>query len=523
MMTSSLEASNSGATASGDGTRAPPSGRRYNARRHPAHIVARPVPAQQSLDPRTFQLSQLRRRFRPAERTLPDGGLALDIKLAPSDPDFPFEMPALDCVMTVPQDYPTSRPSVRVNNKEMGRGYQINVERGFDDIVDRNRRGTLLQYMNSLDKELETLLAAPKAETVRLVIHSGKGKTVQPSAPESSVAQNALISQYGRPSSPKQEPVKSYSMDELQKAKAKRSADTRQLEARLGRLPLFAKSIDGLSYTVPIDPRSSSELPPSLQAMKTVRVIVPEKYNLEPCRIEIPGDNSEAAIGLQQNFELWVSINPDVPLVARINYLAQNMHTMAKTKTPDEKVSATPPMDLPESSSSKAKGTNEATLYDRGHIKVIPRPPEWSAIHDEDSDDDSSPFESSDDSGEDTPSENESDAPVLKQENVSHITERGIMISFPHLELYSIELLELVTLNITVKCDRCKDLQDVTNLKNNEKADYTGEKSFSCKKCSSKLSAGKNTVAKRGCNGLMGANRLSNGSHAYQLSSRRLH
>ena len=48
----------------------------------------------------------------------------------------------------------------------MERGYQINVERGFDAIVANARASTLL---NHVDKQLEALLMAQKAVTTKIV------------------------------------------------------------------------------------------------------------------------------------------------------------------------------------------------------------------------------------------------------------------------------------------------------------------------------------------------------------------
>lgn len=140
-------------------------------------MVTKPVPRAQVEDPRAFQLTQIKRRFRPKEIEKSDG-ISLVLKLVPSDPDFPFEIAALDCVLSVPNVYPSLKPSLAVTNKEMGRGFQINVETGFDAIVEASPNGTLLQYLKSLDKQLEEFLAAPKADTVKLIVHKNKAPAV---------------------------------------------------------------------------------------------------------------------------------------------------------------------------------------------------------------------------------------------------------------------------------------------------------------------------------------------------------
>ena len=75
----------------------------------------------------------------------------------------------------------------------------------------------------------------------------------------------------------------------------------------------------------------------------------------------------------------------------------------------------------------------------------------------------------------------------------SHQTQSQYLIRrkvplFPFLtELYGIELLRLVSLSITIKCDRCKDTIDVSNIKDTGKQDGTGTRSETCKKCASSL------------------------------------
>ena len=145
-----------------------------------SRVVQRPVPGSQTSDPREYQLSQLRRRYSPKEHAA-DSSTNLTINIAPSDPDFPFEIDALKCTLQVPNTYPgEGRPSLRVHNQEMGRGYQINIENGFDAIVSQNPSATLLQQLNRLDKQLESLLAAPKADTIKLVSNLNKQTQADP-------------------------------------------------------------------------------------------------------------------------------------------------------------------------------------------------------------------------------------------------------------------------------------------------------------------------------------------------------
>ncbi len=61
----------------------------------------------------------------------------------------------------------------------------------------------------------------------------------------------------------------------------------------------------------------------------------------------------------------------------------------------------------------------------------------------------------------------------------SQAIEKGTAMSFPSVELYGVELLQVSILALAVKCQRCKTINDVSGLKDNT------EKPASCKKCAS--------------------------------------
>jgi hypothetical protein len=439
-------------------------------------------------------MSQIKRRFQPSE-TETAGGTSLALKLIPSDPDFPFEIDALACILAVPSSYPEARPSLRVTNKEMGRGYQINVERGFDDIVQRLPNGTLLQYLNALDKQLEVFLAAPKVETVKILANVMKKHQEAESSRAAVDAPRAEQKAIPLPSKPiYTPPAPVFTPEQLTQARSKREADVRQLEARLGRLPQYHKSPDGLGFTLPVEPRKRGDLPVSLRAIKTVKLIVPELYNLEPCRVQLQGVDGQDATHLENSFRLRALENANLTLVAHINYFSQNMHTMAtkpsQAKTPDvvpfikaEEPTATPQADPhPEAPKFAADG---ASLDDRSHIITIPRPPEWSVGVDDDyGSDDSFSYDSGDESDEEEDTED-----IATADSQPSGPERGIMLSLPFLELHGIELLELVSLSLTIKCDRCKTTVDVPNIKNSP-GDSSGVRSESCRKCANAMDIG---------------------------------
>jgi hypothetical protein len=379
----------------------------------------------------------------------------------------------------------------------MERGYQINIERGFDRIIASANSATLLACLNSLDRELESLLSSQKTDTIKIVPPPKKLAT-------DDITPHSLLGGYSQapalPHSLSQLRPKSpdYSAEQRSQARDARETQVRQLETRMGRLPQFVRSSDGLAFTVPIEPRKRGELPIELQALKLVRLIVPEGYNLTPCRVELVGVPGEAVRTVEEAFKLRAAQGSQMSLLNQINYLSQNIHIMAKQQqrpkeaiTLEDASTQLTPSDMAQSlplrSDSQPRIVGEAS--DRSHVVTIPRPPEW------DVGDDAAVEESDTSSESDNDDIEESNIGAEKYASASASThantstpERGVMISFPHLDLHSVELLEIAALSIIVKCDRCKDSKDVTNLQDNSNGKHSRQDS--CKKCASPFAIG---------------------------------
>jgi hypothetical protein len=470
-----------------------------------SRVVPKPVPQAQTQDPREFQLGQIRRRFSPKETRQTGqyaGAALLKFSLTPSDPDFPFEMTALECSLSVPASYPIDHPTLKVGNKDIPRGFALNVEAGFDGLVKEKQDATLLELMKALDKNLEIFLSAPKAETVKIVpnkdirhLSALPSRSVEPAvAPPPRVAERQLRQSNSVAVVSPAKPVENFTAQQKAEASKRREAETRQLEARMSRLSLYNKTGDGIAFTVPIDPRKRAELPVTLQAVKAVQLFVPHLYPLQPCRIQLEGVSSEESKPVQIGFEQKAVEQKEMTLMGYINYLAQNMHVLAKTVVEAKESLASPPALLQPSAEVAGdpdiKGKSIAGEQDgeRSHIQYITRPPEWTIIDRNDASDSESDDDFSYDSGDES-SETEGGVEVKhdgdqQAQAPAQNAERGTAISFPFIELYGIELLEVVTLNITVKCDRCKEVTEIKGLKNGV------TKNESCRKCASPLSAG---------------------------------
>lgn len=466
-----------------------------------SRVAQKPVPQQATQDPREFQLGQIRRRFNPKESKLArnelssieEGTALLQFKITPSDPDFPFEMSALEVSLSVPPQYPKQRPSLGVLNKDIPRGFAFNIESGFSGLVSEKQDATLLELMKALDKNLEVFLSVPKAETVKLV--PNKDTRHLAVLPSSSVGEATGFGREDVASSNHHEaqfPPKleqHFTLEQKGEAAKRREVETRQLEARMGRLPLYKKSGDGIAYTIPIEPKKRAELPIALQAVKAVQLFVPLLYPLQPCRVQLEGVDSKESKPVEKGFEQKGLERQEVTLMVHVNYLAQNMHALAKTvvelekKSMSDRAKSTPPSEKGTGKGKQIEGHQDA---ERSHIQYITRPPEWTIIDPDDvSGTDSDDLYSYDTGDESSDIEGgvqvESGDTQEPSQLATHNQERGTAISFPFIELYGIELLEVTTLNLTVKCERCKEVMEVRGLKNGV------SKTECCKKCASPL------------------------------------
>ncbi|KAL3298765.1 chy zinc finger domain-containing protein [Colletotrichum asianum] len=452
-------------------------------------VVPKPVPAAQAKDPRGYQLGQLRKRFSPRESTV-DGGAATSLvfKLKPSDPDFPFELEHLDCDLRVPEDYPEAAPVLHVRNSDIPRGFGVNVERGWDRLVRERQGASLLALTHALDKNLEVFLSEQKADTVKLVSFKDTKDTRHLEAAAAAGASSPAP--VAKAPSPKPAPVRRYepeeyfTQEEMAAAKARRAQETRQLETRMGRMSLYRRSPDGIVYTLPLEPRRRGELPSGLQSVKTVHLIVPLLYPLQPLRIQINECESHDAEPLEELFVRKAAEQKQMTLTSHLNYLAQNMHALAKQALAPPKPTKIEPAVAPDKD-AKAKAPEAGADEDRSHVKVITRPPEWDrqvrhgADADADDDDTSDSYES-DDSSNDGGANLDAEAPTLS----SGLTpERGTSISFPDIELHSIELFQVSILNLSVKCTRCKAANEITGLR------HEAPQTASCRKCAAGFAA----------------------------------
>lgn len=430
--------------------------------------VPKPVPEAQALDPRKYQINQLKRRYSPRLNTLQNGTTNVSFHLKPSDPDFPFELDYLDCELQIPRSYPKEPPVLRVKNKDIPRGFSINIERGWDGLVRAKAGTTLLALTNALDKNLEAFLSEQKADTITILAFKDTrhlNDTTAKPEPKPEAAKPAPSKPYI--------PEESFTNDQIADAKARRAQEVRQLESRMGRMPHFHKSADLIVFTLPLQPKRRMELPVSLQSVQSLQLIIPLLYPLQPLKILLNEVESKDAEALEEAFTAKAAQQSQMTLMSHLNYLTQNIHILAKAVQPPVTTSKTPDGPAAEQNGKQSATKISANDNDKSHIKVVPRPPEWIFVeHSDDSDEDESWDEDDSDNGGATVTLAEADDHVGAQQ-----VERGTSISFPSVELHGIELLQVTVLSINVKCERCRTINEITGLTANV------EKASSCKKC----------------------------------------
>ncbi|KAH6618134.1 hypothetical protein B0J18DRAFT_272301 [Chaetomium sp. MPI-SDFR-AT-0129] len=435
-----------------------------------SRVVPKPVAEQETRDTRGYQIQQLRRRFSPKETEVEDGELSLQFNLTPSDPDFPFDLNHLECDLRVPAAYPKKPAQLLVRNKNIPRGFAINIERGWDVLLQEKRGATLLSLIYALDRRLESLLSEQKAETVKLTIFKDTRHLDAKGAAEPSEQLTNPVT-----TTPVSRPYiyeESYSEAQIAEAKARRAQDVRQLETRMSRLPAYQKSSDGIIYTLSLEPRRRASLPTGLQAIQSVQLIIPLLYPLQPLRVIFNDVESEDAEPVEELFAQKAAEQKEMSLTSHLNYLAQNLYSLAKQAQKPLETGA-PVTVTPSTAQQEAAEAEHTSILDegKGHVLVIPRPPEWTTGDD------------SDDSQDDSYDEDDEEGGVPIELGAAGLSlptqtpERGTAMSFPSIELHGVELLQVSVLNLNIKCDRCKTINEITGLKDNL------EKAASCKKC----------------------------------------
>lgn len=438
--------------------------------------VARPIPQAQVDDPREFEITQVVRRYRPFRADI-DNATTLKFRLSPTDPDFPFELEdGLQCVLSIPAGYPRDgKPKLNVTNSEMARGFQINVENGFDELFTQSSGKTLLNALNALDRNLERFLTSRSAPTVKIVANK-RTETSLPPVAQPNFEPTFEIPAFAR-----------YSDVQLQGAKLRREGELRQIEARLGRSELFSKAGDGIAFNVPLQIPTQVQLSDNLRAVRDAALIVPEVYPLEPCTIVLRGVSGAQAENVEVAFERHVVARPELTLMAHLNYLIQNIGKLSVDITKKPVVALQENDEEVNNTQSKQPLIDNEGMFDpaRPHLRLVARPPEWNQMHNQQADE-SETSDSESKNSTDSEDETESTVGGTLLPAMGTAIEKGVQLSFPGLNMTGIELLQVSRLSVSVKCNRCKEQLDIKDITPSSQ-DTSHKRLEVCRKCSANL------------------------------------
>ncbi|KAK9461713.1 uncharacterized protein V1516DRAFT_672758 [Lipomyces oligophaga] len=414
----------------------------------------------------------------------------------PSDPDFPFDLAALEFTLLIPQSYPPSfdldlskdaedqvnYPTIIVTNSDIPRGFCLNIEHGFLDQISKPGvfRKSLVEMIHDLDAQLEEFLKAAKRETIKIVNPIRKPKK---SAYDEWGIDANVIAELASPKeeSPSEESViQKYNQEELNKAKVIRDREIKQLLSRLSSLKRDGPPNNHFdTFLVPFTPKNRSSLPECFESVNTVRLLVPILYNLYPCQIQFEISDSVAKAA-EQNFKNHAATHSEFSLFSNVNYLMQNFETLAK----ESELSADTP------------------ISDTDHSELEPTkyksPPEWDQNSEEEEDYDFDYTETDswfgDISEDDEEDQEESDGEP--EPNSSRTVGQDFKppssatsINFNGIKLLNIAVMECTELSIVVKCSRCKIEAEIRGIKPNLPGikNPSAQASSTCAKCSGEL------------------------------------
>ncbi|KAL1920992.1 uncharacterized protein VTP21DRAFT_11627 [Calcarisporiella thermophila] len=461
---------------------------------------------------RQVELEQVELRFRSSYKTVKsdDQGAVIELDLPPSDPEFPYELESIQLRISLPADYPTTACSVEVLNEDIPKGFARNVERGFEEHVRKDRQKgihfSLLQNLNWLDHNLESLLRQPPSSTIRFVKHSPIPSPTPPTTttPSSSISpppptNHADKSNHPQPlnttssagTSPSvASPQTAYTPEELASARSRREQEVRQLQTRFRQ----TCKVSGSTVSLQITPSDSKLLErDDLGAALLLQIHVPETYPLVPCTISIQNEKlpSWKKENISEAFLKRVQEQPTFSIFQHLNWLDRSLGSLMvlppPVKTPAQPKAVPTPSPVNASvqtvTGNKANKkideetrrilerqelTDESSRY---HFYSSDNAPERETHEDE--------FASSSQSEHDSQSNNEvsDDFGSEDEEEEGNATDqrpstdgaepqqkKGTELRLTNIMMQNIALLQCTLLNLVVRCARCKSTNEVSGI-----------------------------------------------------------
>ncbi|TPX38998.1 hypothetical protein SeMB42_g01065 [Synchytrium endobioticum] len=139
-------------------------------------IDAAATPLEKAQVIRHAEIAQLLRRFPAGILSSPENNTKFSFSIAPSDPDFPFDLPSLDLVLNIPPTFPIAGPTLHVVSSVIPPHLINQVQRRWNSkaavsvSLENKTRMSLLHLINWLDTNLEKLLIGEAEPAARFTV-----------------------------------------------------------------------------------------------------------------------------------------------------------------------------------------------------------------------------------------------------------------------------------------------------------------------------------------------------------------
>ncbi|KAI8577089.1 hypothetical protein K450DRAFT_253593 [Umbelopsis ramanniana AG] len=444
------------------------------------------------------QIAQLERHYASTFAVIMNSSTSTIVQVGIKPPhDFTYDLTSLVIQISVPTNYPRSPTTIKVQNCDIPKGFAINLERGYNEHMSSHSpetQPTLIQQTTWLEKHMETLLSRPPATTMRFV----KFKSNSANAPEANSTEELQV-ENSAPSSikPQPQPRSRYSANQLEKAKLARDRHLKQLETRFPDSYRMLRSDNhGTIIYLRIELSDPSfGLKSIFGDTMDMCITVPPVYPLEPCQIEIMNDNLEdwRLLNIAYGFQQHVVEAPS-SLFQHLNWLVRNLDDLMKQSKPrdatvneglDQQTVSAPPIPSPKSNiTDDLDAIKSKKVYVTDPKELIP-PSQISS------------FEKNDNSSQvnllGSPSSGSDSEPTSFSAGSKHSRARGGMeIRHPDVSLENIALLQVASISLSLKCNRCRSKFAITDLPVEilDKADESssvevsiGERWLACSTC----------------------------------------
>lgn len=437
--------------------------------------VSKPRPkAQTKLATRYLEIEQLKKGY-PSTAMNEDGSLG--IVLVPSDPDFAFSIKQLQFSLHVPQNYPQSIPWIVVTNDDIPKGYSANVEIGFKEIATNHlSKLTLMNMTVQLDRHLEEFLKREKQDTIKII--KGKNKP-QPKAASSGLPFRGMQG----PVQQKDTQLNTSNMFVPAEFRKEREKEISLMKQRI-HATLFSESEEkGSTFSIMISPLLSdaSILPTQLCQPFRIKLHIPRKYAFaEACsitvspQVELDISAEQCCRNIEMNFNRHSEkVGRKWSLLALLNYLTTQIESLIL-----------PPSDLKPVEDnmievSRGDEDEEVKLDDNVEdkdeqvIALLSKDLKEKVILSQEM--------------QEVREEDTMNQKAVDIDSLPPLTLRGTALVLPGLKLRKIGVLECQILNLVVKCNKCKNVNDILNLASAPYGRESKPIGVSCCKCNAVL------------------------------------